>query len=212
MPTIHLSLTMEGGEKLMKFFYKVGTGIAAMAILSSALATGAFAADLTIEGNGAGSTNTISVSNVCAVNVLQKNKTTSKVNATVTQNTGGNTANNNTGGDVTVESGAATSDITVTVEGSTNDATVPDCCECQSTVDATIKDNGAGSTNTAGQSNVAATSVTQKNKTKSKVKASVKQKTGKNKANNNTNGTVGVTSNDATSTVDVTVTGSQNTL
>ena len=199
---------------MTRLIYKAGTAIATAALLASTFA-GAALADTTAEisGNGASSTNTITTENSCSATVIQKNKTYVGVDATVVANTGGNEANSNTGSGVTTDTGNATASTTVSVGGSSNTATPPNCCECNGgPTDATISGNGSGSTNDVTTTNVADTLVVQKNKTKVKVYAKVKAKTGKNKANNNIGGTVNTDTGTAGATLGVSVTPSSNTL
>lgn len=194
---------------------KFGSAIAGAALVGGLLAPAAFA-DTTIEiaNNGADSTNTVGVTSICSATMVQKNKTNVKTNVNVSGKTGGNTASGNTGGDVTIDTGDVTNTVTISVGGSTNEATTaPNCCECANgSLDVTIKDNGANSTNTAGSVNSNTTSVKQKNKTKVKTKVKAKGKTGKNTSSNNTNGTTEVKTGDVDNTVDVTVDAPSNTL
>lgn len=197
----------------MSYFQRLATGVTAGSLVFSAFTSAVFA-DTTVEisGNGAGSHNNITVNSSCNENVTQNNTTNVDVNISANLSTGGNQANNNTGGNVTVSSGNATSDVNITVGGSSNSAEVPSCCGCEATGSATISNNGANSTNNETVNNTVNTTVKQKNKTTTKVKITKKLKTGKNKANNNTGGDVNVTSGDANSTVNVTVDPSSNIL
>lgn len=71
--------------------------------------------DVVIRGNGAGSDNTVIVVNKSKTEVDQTNETLVVNGVLVAQNTGGNSANNNTGdGGVGVDSGNATSTVTNT--------------------------------------------------------------------------------------------------
>lgn len=198
---------------MQKIAFKIGAGIAAGALLVSSMATAVFADNtVDISGNGENSSNTVTINNVCTASVTQKNKTYVNVNATVIASTGGNEASGNTGGNVDITTGTATSAVDVTVGGSSNSADAPGCCGCISGVDVTISENGVGSNNDSTTNNVNTTSVKQKNKTKVKVKAKVKSKTGKNKANGNTGGDVGINSGNADATTSVTVDPSSNSL
>jgi len=197
-----------------KYIYKLGTAATIAGFLATSFAPAVLAeTTVDISGNGSGSINNVNVTNVCTVTVLQKNKTYVSVNATLNATTGGNEANNNTGGDVTIDTGNAASSLDVTVGGSSNTAEMPNCCECANgATDVTVSDNGSGSINNSNTTNVNTKSATQKNKSKTRVKATLKSKTGKNKANNNTNGTVNATSGNASSTLNVTVDPSTNNL
>ena len=199
----------------MKLPYRIATAITSAALVASSVAPAAFA-DTTAEitNNGSHSTNTIVTNNNCSVNVEQKNKTYVGVNANVPASTGGNQANDNTGGDVTITTGDATASAQIAVGGSTNDAIVPDCCcQCNGQGDgAVISENGTHSTNTVVTNNTSSTNTKQKNKTKVRVNATIKAKTGKNKANNNTGGSVNTSTGTADAALGVTVDPSSNTL
>lgn len=200
---------------MKKLVYKIAAGAAYVSLMATLLAPVAFAADetLTISGNGNGSHNTIVTTSTNDCTVTQKNKTEVGVEAIVSANTGGNTANGNVGSGVTIGTGDASSALTVSVDGSSNTATNP-CCGCQTapTTDASITGNGNNSINTVVTTSSNSKTVRQRNKTSVGVSALVKSKTGKNTTNGNVGGTVGVTTGTATSTLDVTVTGSTNTL
>ncbi|MBI4080862.1 MAG: hypothetical protein HY430_03785 [Candidatus Levybacteria bacterium] len=193
---------------------KIATGVATAALLTTSFIPAAFA-DTTgeISGNGSGSTNKIIVNENCSNIVDQTNITKVKTTVHATANTGGNTASGNTGGDVTIDTGAASNAVTVTVTGGNNDATVNSCCCSTGNVDATISENGTDSYNKIKKNSSNSTLVSQYSKTKVKTKAKkLKAKTGYNKANDNTGGTVGITTDDASNTVDVTVDAGHNTL
>lgn len=179
---------------------KLTTGIVAAAFVAGVVAPGAFAAtDVTVSGNGADSTNKVKVKNVKKTKVKQSN-TSNVTNAVgVTQNTGGNKASKNTGGDVTVTSGNATATVTVTNTTGSNYLTWDAMCGCmmpENTVD--VSGNGADSYNKVKIVNYDSTYVSQKNTATIVNSISVGQTTGDNKANKNTGeGAVEVKSGDA---------------
>lgn len=193
---------------------KITYGLVSAAATLGLFATAGMAfADTTAEisGNGADSTNTIIIKNKCETVVDQTNKTDVNTEVTASANTGSNSASNNTGGDVTIDTGNASNAVTVDVTGGSNSATVPsDQCCCQSTTDTIISGNGEGSTNYVKVKSKKLNSVTQYSKTKVKTKSSLKAKTGKNTADDNTGGVVEVKTGNADNTVDVFVTGGGN--
>lgn len=77
----------------------------------------------TVSGNGAFSDNTVKVTNSNWLTVLQSNVSHVMNVVTSNANTGNNSSSFNTGGDSVVETGEATSDVTVVVEGSSNTLT-----------------------------------------------------------------------------------------
>lgn len=193
---------------------KLTTSVVTTAFLVGlVLPTGAFAANtVTVSGNGAGSTNKVKIKNTKKVRVEQSNRTAVINLVGVFQNTGGNSANQNTGGDVTVNSGNATANVTNTTTTGGNTLVVPDCgCpDPVNTVD--VKDNGADSTNTVKITNKSKTVVSQSNETLVVNGVLVGQNTGNNEANQNTGGTVSVDSGNASATVNNTTTTGDNLL
>jgi len=181
---------------------KIAGGIATGAILAGiVLPSGVFASTVTVHGNGQGSNNAVNLVNVSSSSVKQVNKT-AVVNLTaVVQNTGGNKANSNTKGPVSVTSGNAKSDVTNTTTSGVNVNT--SSCGCLTPSDDTLKISGNGdkSSNTINVTNVSSSSTTQVNKTLVVNGTFVLQNTGGNSANGNTGGDVTVSSGNANSTV-----------
>ena len=101
---------------MTKLIYKVGTAAATAAILASTFAGVALAngPSCEISGNGNKSTNTCIVVKKKTTVVVKKNKAYVKNVAVVYAGTGGNSAEYNTGGSVTVTSGNATASATIT--------------------------------------------------------------------------------------------------
>lgn len=193
---------------------RLASTVAAMTLMLT-VSMPVYAADLEISGNGAGSNNTINVADVCNINVNQTSKTKAYVSVNATSSTGNNSADNNTGGNVTVDTGDATTTVTTTVLGGSNEATAPSCCVCeQGTPSALISGNGNNSDNVVNDTSVQSTTVNQRTRTRAKVKVKkAKSKTGKNSANGNTGtGDVEVKTGNAETTVETTVEGGSNTL
>jgi hypothetical protein len=184
---------------------KLTTGLVTAAVVAGAIAPGAFAAKtVTVSGNGADSTNKVKVKEVKKTKVKQSNTATVANTVGVTQNTGGNKASKNTGGDVTVTSGNATATVNVTNTTGGNYLAWDAECGCvahDSTIE--IMDNGADSHNKVKIVNYDSTKVSQTNSATIINTVSVSQTTGDNKANKNTNGTVDVTSGDADASVTI---------
>ncbi len=192
---------------------KLSTSIAIAAIMAASIAPAAFAdTDNTISGNGASSHNEITVENNNTTVVEQSNKTTANTVVISIADTGHNNASSNTGGNVSIDTGAASSTVTVSVIGGDNTATIPTPCGCESTTTNDISGNGDSSHNKVKDKKNNVTVVAQKAKTKANTLVVQKSKSGDNKAKNNTGGTVDITTNDATSSVDVTVAGGSNNL
>lgn len=197
---------------------KLGVSLATSALMLGALAPATFAADLTISGNGADSNNRIYVHNHCRTSLSQSNHTLVVTAVSSSASTGGNSASRNTttGGDVSIDTGAASSTVLASVEGGSNSASdLPSCCDCVGgSESASITGNGVDSYNKVKVSNSSSSSVRQSNKTAVITLIKSKASTGRNRANRNTttDGDVSVTTDDATSTVGVSVTAPSNTL
>jgi hypothetical protein len=203
----------------MTFNYKLGGAVAVASFVATVLAPAGLAeTTVTVTNNGAVSNNTVNVTNSGgngSTNVKQTNDSTIVNGVTVHQNTGKNTASYNTGGDTTIVTGDANSDVNVTVGGSSNTALGNEGCGCSvaSTI-VTISDNGAASNNKVtvkNGSNSNGNGGSQKNKSYIVNSVDVHQVTGKNKAKFNTGGSTGVGTGNSTSNVTVNVTGSANT-
>ena len=191
------------------------TVVAASGALVLSLLTPAAFADTTVDisGNGVGSTNTVEVKNKDNTTVEQTNSTVVGINVTSSANTGGNEANGNTGGDVTIDTGKAVSTVEIAVLGSTNEIVMPDCGCAAPVDDVVVSGNGKDSTNTAVVKNKKKKEVKQTNGTVVGATVASKAKTGKNKAKNNTGpGVVEVKTDDSTSEVIVAVEAPSNTI
>lgn len=205
---------MRGGEK-MNYVQKLSTAISTAALVASSFTPAVLAGDYTISGNGEGSSNNITVNNTCTQDVLQRNRSYVSVNASASSNTGNNTASGNTGdGGVNIDTGNSNASVNVVVEGNFNEANLTSCCNCLSTGNATVNNNGANSTNNITVNNTVNQTVTQRNRTRVRIKkARARSNTGNNTASGNTgNGTVNVTTGNSNASVNVTVNGSSNIL
>ncbi len=199
----------------MRLSYKIGSALATSALLGSLLAPAAFAqSNVVVSTNGVSSTNSVTLDSTCVSTVDQTN--TATINATVNSNanTGNNQANLNTGGGVSVTSGAANSSANLSVTGSSNTATAPSCCGCSTGLgDVTVDRNGVNSNNTVNTTNTAVTAATQANKLRLTATVRSRARTGHNTANLNTGtGLKTVTSGGAISGAGLSVSGSSNTL
>jgi len=195
----------------MNFKKRLTTGIVTAAMFGFLVAIVAPAAAdashrIVIRDNGFNSTNTVDVEIRKAKKLRQRNRTTVWNWISILQNTGGNTANKNTGGDVDVNSGNADVEVLNSTETSGNSANV-DLCGCEEDENTiVISDNGAQSDNTVLLKKGSSLRVSQSNRTFVKNDISVEQNTGDNTASQNTGGDVDVDSGDAEATVNNTTT------
>ena len=181
---------------------KLAASAITVAILGTAFAPSTFAATtIEIKDNGADSTNKVKVTNKKKVAITQKNKANVSNITAITQNTGGNKANKNTGGSVTITTGDATASVTNTTTTGNNVANV-DLCECvDGDLNVTVSGNGSDSYNKVKVKSVHSTTYSQKTYTNVTNGTEIDQNTGDNKANKNTNGDVEI----VTGTTDVAV-------
>lgn len=193
--------------------YKIATSTAVIGLLTVMTASSAFAAvSVKVKDNGANSKNKVKVGQLSASVVAQGNQQTVVNGVTAKSKTGSNSANKNTNGDVSVDTGKATTTVGITVGGGTNTATAPDCgCE-QGDVDVVVSGNGNGSTNKVKVWEGNFSLVLQGNSSTVVNDVYASSNTGNNEANQNTGGTVGVTTGNAETGVVIDVSGGTNTL
>ena len=104
-----------------KFTYKLASGLAAASLLALTVVPSAFAwSGNSINGNGAFSRNNVRYNNFRPVNVSQNNYSRFNNNVNTYQNTGYNTADFNTGGDVSINTGSANSSVNISNEAGMN--------------------------------------------------------------------------------------------
>ena len=193
--------------------YKIASSIAIAGLLTSLTAGSAFAAkSIKIKNNGNNSYNKVKVVELSATIVGQSNNSTIVNGVTAKSDTGDNQANKNTGGDTSVDTGKATTTVGITVDGSSNEANLPDCGCPDDDLDVVVKGNGNGSTNKVKVFDADLTLVWQKNKSVVINDVYAKSDSGDNEANKNTGGNVDVTTGNAKTGVTINVTGSSNTL
>lgn len=193
----------------------IAGSLVSTALLLTSITTALAATDVTIKDNGTDSTNKVDLVNKCDTTAVQTNKSATFVGIGVIQGTGNNTANSNTGGEVTVTSGDTASTITAVVKGDNNTLAPSDCCCALADEDTTVKiaGNGKDTKNSVSGKNKVTKTQVQKNKKLVGVVGGVLQGTGDNKAKNNTvkaGDKVEVESGETNSTIDVSVTGNSN--
>ena len=191
------------------FKKKVASAIAAGSLLLN-LATPAFATSLTLEvsGNGSDSENEIEFQYEHEVEVTQENVANVLNNVKVEAETGGNEAEDNTGGDVEIQTGDAEVSVTVSNTLNSNFAHVDACC--LGDVSATISGNGSDSENEIELELENEVEVTQANEANVWNYVDVEAETGENEAEDNTGGSVKIDTGNAEVTVAVSNTANSN--
>ena len=155
---------------------------------------------LTITGNGADTVNTVGVGSTQSTTVTQSNSTSVHNDIDVDANTGDNEAEDNTGGDVTIDTGNSKVNVTIANDLNSNVAEVEPCnCDSDTTVE--ITGNVEGSENTAGLKQSDAAVVTQYNVANVKNEVDVDSETGDNDANDNAGGDVTIDTGKSTVTI-----------
>src|SRR6266568_3590074 len=127
----------------MTFNKRIITAIATGAVLVNAMAPLALADTVTVSGNGALSNNAVNVTNTQATVVNQTN------NANITNNVNSSAS---TGGNSTINAGAASSVVNVTNAANLNKANISCVCS-NSGATVNVTGNGAESNNGVGVNN-----------------------------------------------------------
>ncbi len=160
--------------------------------------------NVTISGNGTGSTNNATVANGNGTALFQTNAAVITNNVNNNAKTGDNSANANTGGDVTIATGGATANSTVANLANANVATQgTGLGSAGQTSSVVISGNGSGSKNTISLAEGQSTLLVQSNSAIVTNVVNSNAKTGDNDANANTGGDVTITTGPAASNANV---------
>ncbi|MDP3941148.1 MAG: hypothetical protein Q8Q49_02460 [bacterium] len=177
---------------------KLATAIATSALLINAMAPAFAFAETTIQvtGNGSYSDNDAKVEQKSTTEVVQTNTANVTNNVSGNASTGGNDANDNTGGDVAIVTGDAKSVADVSNTLNSNSADVVNC-NCEDDTKVVISGNGSESDNYVKVKNSNNTGVYQDNDAKVSNSVETKASTGYNDANRNTGGDTTIITGDA---------------
>lgn len=138
-----------------------------------------------ISGNGAGSHNAVIESQTTTTSVVQDNKADIKYEIEAELETGENTANFNSGGDILILTGKAYSDLNLSTAANLNEVVVEDTTMVGPN-SANILNNGANSINDVASTYVRATEIFQENEAEVEHEVEVELETGENAADFNT--------------------------
>lgn len=166
---------------------------ASTALLS--IAPVALASSVEVIGNGAESNNTANVAINRTVTLQQENTASIQNKVTADANTGNNEANQNTGGDVAVDTGDAMVKVSLGNSANNNKSSV--CCADQLSLAAKISGNGADSDNRLNLNLSNEKNVYEVNELNIDNDIEADAKTGDNEANGNTSGDVNISTGDA---------------
>ncbi len=156
---------------------------------------------VTVSGNGSDSDNTANVSLSQTRTITQSNIADVNNSATINSSTGNNTANQNTGGDTTINTGDASVALGVTNNVNTSKAVLACCLTNEGTVK--ISGNGSDSNNRVNVRESNNTTVLDTKVLNINNVFSVDATSGGNRANGNTGGDTTINTGD--SSVDVTI-------
>lgn len=194
---------------MIKLRNKVLAAISAGTLLLGVVAPVAADTTLQITGNASDTTNSVSLTQASTTTVSQSNSANVTNHVDAHADSGNNDASRNTGGAVTVDTGNAKTDVSVSNTLNSNSANVD--CNCASNdASVLISGNADGSTNDAALTLGNSTTLFQDNNAHVRNDVDAKSDTGHNDANRNTGGNVKVTTGDATSTTDVNTTANAN--
>ena len=174
--------------------------IASTSLLANA-ALPVLATTIQITGNGTESENTVEVEQTSTTGVTQTNDASITNNVNLSASTGGNTASDNTSGNVTIKTGDATSKATVENTVNSNQAEVG-CCDTGD-VDVLISGNGTDTENKVEieggeKKDAPGVYITQDNDSHITNNVDAYAKAGKNEAEDNTGGDVEIDTGSAT--------------
>jgi len=184
-----------------KFQRSLATAIAAGALLVNTVLPVFAETTIIISGNGTDSENGVEASFSQSTTVVQSNdaKVENKVNATAS--TGANEAKDNTGGDVSIDTGDA--DVTVDVANTLNkNAAEVDCCP-GGDVEVEISGNGSDTKNGVELGMESVVELYQNNEADVDNDVEAFAGTGKNEAKDNTGGSVSIDTGEASVTVNL---------
>ncbi|QQG47724.1 MAG: hypothetical protein HY044_01385 [Candidatus Woesebacteria bacterium] len=185
---------------MRKTIISLGLGAASTFLIAGSV----FASNSSIDGNGAGSINTIVLKSKIHTLVSQSNEANFYNKVGIKLSSGKNKANKNTNSDVTVGTGDSTALVDITNQANANSASDPSksCCPCQqSQLDPSIIGNGADSTNKIIVENKCSTTLVQSNDASISNNVWVSSSTGGNVADKNTGGSVSLKTGSSDATV-----------
>ena len=175
---------------------RIASAVATGALLLNSFVTPAFAAtNIQISGNGSDSNNDAKLELQKSTSVVQNNTANVSNKVDVKASTGGNSAEDNTGGDVKISTGDSAVGVAVKNMLNSNSASV-DCCANGDT-DVEISGNGSDSDNDVELDMDSSNGIFQDNYGKISNDLNVDAKTGDNETDDNTGGDVEIETGDS---------------
>lgn len=170
-----------------------------LGIISVVLAVNPYlvsAEEITVTGNGEGTSNTVNISSTQTNQVEQQNTAEITNNVEVTANTGNNEASDNTNGETNIATGNVNVETQIVNAGINQNYAETNCCP--GSFGASITNNGSGSTSNISYSQNSNTTLNVKNNASISNNINGYANTGYNKANDNTQSSVSITTGDIT--------------
>lgn len=180
----------------MKNAKKLLATLSLSAMMLNVAVVPASAITLEMTGNGVDSDNEIQLETEQKTEVSQENEFNVDNNINASANTGSNSASRNTGGDASIDTGNATSEVVVQNAGNLNEAVV-DCCASAGNATVLISENGDSTDNKVTLENENEVEVSQENESHITNRINNDATTGWNDANRNTGGSVTITTGKA---------------
>jgi hypothetical protein len=173
------------------------SAIVAFALVAASVAPAYAETQVGNVGNGVDSSNTTSVNQTNSTTLTQQNSANITNNITVKSNSGGNSADRNTGGDITVDTGKAQTSVAIENVANRNAAQLDTCCQGLGDVSVLNGHNGDSSKNKASLNQENNTALFQVNNAYVQNSVNATANSGKNSADRNTGGDVLVQTGDA---------------
>lgn len=149
----------------------------------------AYADEISVSGNGEGSTNNVNIGSDSTTQTQQSNTAEINNNVDINANTGNNSASENNGGETNITTGDVNTSSEI-VNAAVNQSFVETGC-CGDALALNISGNGSDSNNSIGYSSNKSTNVSIESNTNIENKVQGKANTGNNSANQN-NGSVSI--------------------
>jgi len=167
----------------MKFSNAAGILVAVVLVFNQFFTYPVFAQEFSVTGNGEGSSNSISYQAEQNNQIQQSNDADIENNVAAEAQTGDNQANDNLG-DVEIDTGDVTEEVTIVNSGNSQTAEIG-CCPSEDPSSASIEGNGEDSGNSIDISDDSLAQVNIVNELKLKNNVSINSNTGDNEADDN---------------------------
>lgn len=179
-----------------KLYKKLAVSVSSAALLMNVFAGVAMASvSCTISGNGSDTGNTCDFASLRSVSVDQSNDMDVDNEVDVHANTGENEAEDNTGGNVEIETGDVSTDVALTTSGNTNAASV-EGSNTAADFELEVSGNGSDSDNKVEVDVIDEVELDQDNDADVDNDVDVHASTGENEAEDNTGGDVSIKTGD----------------